>query len=196
MSYSYVKTVFPKFQQSTVHDDKLYKDLNMELTPSDFKPNDLYNISQANHTPIKLDAREANYMPIKLDKSERNIEHYENGLKAYHQPIVNNNIPEYNNIEFLQHAQLAQNTQNTQNTQGTQGIQGAQGAQNTQSNEVISHEIFIKHVMECNICKDRLLKQFNIQTERIRNEEIMELISYIMVGIFILILLDNLKNKS
>ena len=40
------------------------------------------------------------------------------------------------------------------------------------------------------------MKQLGIETDRIRNEEIMEIISYILFGLFILILIDYLKNDK
>jgi hypothetical protein len=39
------------------------------------------------------------------------------------------------------------------------------------------------------------MKQWNIDNNRIQNEEIMELVTYIVFGIFILLLIDILKNK-
>jgi hypothetical protein len=56
------------------------------------------------------------------------------------------------------------------------------------------HDNYIKHILKCEQCKELLLKQFNIESDRIRNEEIMELISFIIFGIFILLLLDK-SNK-
>ena len=205
MSYSYVKTVFPKFEYSTVYDDKLYKNLNMELIPSEFKPIEAssslslpeFSIPKKTEVPVQVQMQGPqvshllNYIsPFDREASheaqikDKKIEMFQqsspqNNLKVYNQPIVNNNIPNYNNIDFTTATQIIKNE-----------------AKNvTEVNQAVSHDLYIKHVMDCDICRERLLKQFNIQTERIRNEEIMELISYIMVGVFILILLDNLKNR-
>ena len=52
---------------------------------------------------------------------------------------------------------------------------------------------YVKHVIECNRCKMMAMKTFGIETDRIRNEEIMELISYILFGLFILMLIDSGK---
>lgn len=60
-------------------------------------------------------------------------------------------------------------------------------------NATMSHLDYTKHILECPSCKQVLMKQFNIETDRLKNEEIMELISFIMFGIFILLLLDSLK---
>ena len=53
------------------------------------------------------------------------------------------------------------------------------------------HEVHTTHILECQECKQVLLKQFNIETERIRNEEILELIIFLIFGLFILLLLDT-----
>lgn len=60
-----------------------------------------------------------------------------------------------------------------------------------QESEPQIHLEYTKHILSCASCKQVLIKQFNIDNDRIKNEEIMELISFIMFGIFILILLDG-----
>ena len=57
------------------------------------------------------------------------------------------------------------------------------------------HDQYIKHVLECPSCKELLMKQFNIETDRIRNEELMELISFIIFGLFILLVIDAYLKK-
>lgn len=57
------------------------------------------------------------------------------------------------------------------------------------------HLEYTKHVLECPSCKEMLMKQFNLENERIRNEEIMELISYLIFGLFILLLIDTYAKK-
>jgi hypothetical protein len=54
------------------------------------------------------------------------------------------------------------------------------------------HLMSVKHVLECEKCKTIMLKQLNIETDRRRNEDIMEIISYIIFSIFILMLIDQL----
>jgi hypothetical protein len=55
---------------------------------------------------------------------------------------------------------------------------------------------YMKHVLECSLCKTAITKQLQIDNDRIRNEEIMELLSYIAFGIFIMLLIDNIKRKN
>jgi hypothetical protein len=49
------------------------------------------------------------------------------------------------------------------------------------------------HILQCSKCKEILTKQLDRQNDKIRNEEIMELISYIVFGIFILLLIESLR---
>ena len=55
----------------------------------------------------------------------------------------------------------------------------------------INHTIYVKHVLECSICKDMVLKQLNIESDRLFKEEILEILSYIVFAFFILMLLDS-----
>jgi len=64
-----------------------------------------------------------------------------------------------------------------------------------ENNDVKAHVEYTKHVLECSSCRELLMKQFNIETERIRNEELMELVSYLIFGLFILLLIDSYVKK-
>lgn len=52
------------------------------------------------------------------------------------------------------------------------------------------------HVLKCTKCRDMITKQLNLEMDRIRNEEIMEIISYMIFGIFVLLIIDNLTTKK
>lgn len=51
----------------------------------------------------------------------------------------------------------------------------------------------LNHIMNCVRCKNIITKQLNINNDRIRNEELLELVSYIIFSIFILLLVDFIK---
>lgn len=51
----------------------------------------------------------------------------------------------------------------------------------------------LNHIMKCGRCKNIIIKQLNINNDRIRNEELLELVSYIIFSIFILLLVDFIK---
>lgn len=157
MSYSYVKTVFPNFEFSTIHNDQLYTDLNQ--TKSNQQLNVVgFNTNEQNE--LKQNVNE-------IDPIQTNIETYQNNQTFYNKPIINQEIPNYNNINV---ESFSNNNQNES-----------------------KHDEYINHINNCSSCKEILIKQLNIETERIKNEEIMELISYVIFGIFILFLLDSFK---
>jgi hypothetical protein len=54
-------------------------------------------------------------------------------------------------------------------------------------------DIYMKHILECSTCKDIFIKQHGLENDKIRNEEIMEMISYFIFAVFILLLVDSLK---
>jgi hypothetical protein len=53
------------------------------------------------------------------------------------------------------------------------------------------HTKYVNHVLECSICKEIVLKQLNIESNRLFKEEILEILSYILFGFFILMLLER-----
>jgi hypothetical protein len=166
MSYSYVKTVFPNFEFSTIHNDQLYTDLKppQQLNVIGFNTNEQNELKQDVNA---IDPIQTNIETYKNNQSfpiQKNVETYQS---FYNKPIINQDIPNYNNI-------------NVENFNNSNSIEN-------------KHDNYINHINNCSSCKEILIKQFNIETERIKNEEIMELISYVIFGIFIFFLLDSFK---
>ena len=95
------------------------------------------------------------------------IETFQNNQKYYTIPLPANNIPVDNNRVHTESFE--------------------------QDSKEKEHIEYTKHVLECPTCKEILLKQFNIESDRIRNEEIMELVSFMIFGLFILLLIDTYK---
>lgn len=159
MSYSYVKTVFPNFEFSNVYNDKLYtNNVTKEIKPLNVTglENNLSN------------ARIETYKQIE-PYQEPYRENYKSNLTFYNKPVLDQDIPNYENINPQENFENKVKTSNQ------------------------SHDEYINHINSCPSCKEALLKQLGVETERLKNDEIMELISYIVFGIFILILLDSLK---
>jgi hypothetical protein len=166
MSYSYVKTVFPNFNYSNVYDTKLYDNVNNSniTTKLNFEPRD--NIQDDVYYISNGKQNEKIVLP------ETRIETFQNNQKFYNIPYIPSppqaSLPKDDiNIEHFE-KEIIQTKQD-------------------------NHNDYTKHVLECSSCKELLIKQFNIESDRIRNEEIMELISFIIFGIFILLLLDKSK---
>jgi hypothetical protein len=108
--------------------------------------------------------------PKEQPKQQSKVETFQDNQKFFNQPLPSNNIPVNNNII------------NKERFNG--------------ENKTTGHHVeYTKHVLECGPCKDLLMKQFGIENERIRNEEIMELISYLIFGLFILLLIDTYSKK-
>lgn len=160
MSYSYVKTVFPDFEYSSVYDDKLYNNVNeTPLTKIEIAP---YDNNSSNQTLMEIDTLS------KIEHFQQADHEYKPKSINFNIPVINNKIPKYNNIDV-----------NSVET----------------FSEDQNHESYMNHVTNCSLCKEKLLKQWGIENEKLRNEEILELISYVMLGLFILILLDTLKKE-
>ena len=169
MSYSYVKTVFPGYEFSNLYNDQVYN-----IKPNN-EPLNVIGITNEN-----ID----NYTPIK------------NNTQVYNKPIINQHIPNYNNISKNHFAVPDQDPQPLQSVTPHNYISYNEEFGNESGsikNNTVSHLEYIKHINNCPSCRQELLKLFNIETERIRNEEIMELISYIIFGIMLYILLESLK---
>lgn len=199
MSYSYIKSVFPNFENSNkVYDESLY------ITPSTPSTSNTSNTSNANVSK-----------PSKSEETSRETEKKyisNNGVSddyasfSLSKPDNQNNL-KYGNIP-LQFFQMKMPK--------TEGIVAErplyQGSEKflenfeNQPKELVLKEsiscdindcnLYMKHISECSKCKGIMLKQFGIENDRIRNEEILELISYIIFGLFILLLIDYLKRNK
>jgi hypothetical protein len=54
---------------------------------------------------------------------------------------------------------------------------------------------YSSHVLKCNRCRSMALKHFELEHDKYKNEEIMEILSYIIFGIFILLLIEYLRKN-
>lgn len=209
MSYSYITSVFPKFEYSNVYDANLYNNISgLNKKPeSDIKFSGLNEARQ--YQEINKKYTENFAKPAQLSHLEmyKNIENNQE-VKEGSEFLSQNNQTYYNKPSPIN---LSNNDNNNINKQAT--LINKTELQNKFSSNFIpttykeldlhkesfsqseqsSHETYTKHILECNQCKEILLKQFNIETDRIRNQEILELITFLIFGLFILLLLDGLK---
>lgn len=176
MSYSYIENVFPSYKSSKVYDDSLYTKTNNNNNIKLEGYNEGYsNGSNIEHDLVYLIKPQVNnqtQVPVQapVQAPVQVTEGFQNNLAYYNLPI---NKPNYI-LENLTNINDTQNIQNTQNNNTQQHVE-------------------LQHVLNCDQCKKILMKQFNIESDRIKHEEIIELISYIMFGLFILYLIDSLK---
>jgi hypothetical protein len=172
MSYSYVKTVFPNFEYSNVYNDKLYNDMNGPVPVPAPAPATIAAPAQvaAPVQPAPLPAEES----ISYLKNEPLIVRPGNQVKllettTYKEPFSQDK----DNLHFY-----------------NKRIEGFRGNEDHDEQGRISghvdHQEYIKHLAKCEFCRSMIKRQYT-------NEQMMELISYITLGIFILILLDTIK---
>jgi len=198
MSYSYVKTVFPNYEYSNVYNDKIYSNMNggsfISSAEKDIKG------TVENNAPVTLKQEPFATRPgdqVKIINDNDSLEPYSNtrshvpvnkdNLHYYNFPIANQHIPKYNNFPIKERSEPAPYTKPTSaNKSHSHAIERFGQASN-------GHMEYIQHISECEGCRKLVMKQFNLHSEQLRNEEIIELISYVMFGVFILVLLDTLK---
>jgi hypothetical protein len=219
MSYSYITSVFPKFEYSNVYDANLYNNISgLNKKPeSDIKFSGLNEASQ--YQEINKKYTENFVKPAQLDM---NLEMYKNientslgnkevsqgaeflsqNNKTYYNKPLPANLINSNNSNTLNSDNILINKTELQNKFSSNLSNSIPTTYKeldlhkesfSQSSDQNSHETYTKHILECEQCKEVLLKQFNIETDRIRNQEILELITFLIFGLFILLLLDGLK---
>jgi hypothetical protein len=166
MSYSYVKTVFPDFKYSNIYDTKLYDNLNISQRNNSFEP-----IESENYYEFKNNKE--------LNKPIQDIQ------QNIQQSVLNKSLHNFVNLETFQDNQKIYHPPNPMNNIPLQNNIIKETFDNN------DHSQYTTHVLDCPICKELLMKQFNVENQRILNTEIMELISYIIFGLFIILLIDT-----
>ena len=193
MSYSYIKSVFPNFEGSKVYDDRLYNSLSSIGTgllddgiPKQIEKftENLVNRSIINPTKdvIKVEEKENKdnlkfyNIPIPYIYSEQ--AEYDSSKTIYKNKMENKNHNSINYSKNLQMNSLKENFDNEDN-----------------GNKKTECELYFKHMLECEICKRKFIKQYNLDKDKIRQDELMEIGSYMVFGLFIMLLLDTIKQK-
>jgi hypothetical protein len=171
MSYSYIKSVFPNFESS--------------------------NIANYNNSGLTLKSCEVSQQPqAAVDDA---------AMKGFAKSLI---VESYNNTggagAFLEDTVKPVESTDNLRFYGIPSVTGAQtssiprkgkteGFENDKTDAPEACEKYINHVMSCGKCMSILRKQLQIESDRVRNEEVMELVSYIIFGLFILLMIDNLK---
>lgn len=189
MSYSYIKSVFPNFENSNkVYDENLYNNItsiysNVELPQAENNERNKPNYKTNDIEENKIEENKIEKM------SNVNINDYaEFTLKK---PENQNNLSYYNIPLQSQLSQIK-----THNNTQAQHIQKSQKKEVIENFENKDCDGYIKHVYECDYCKKIITKQLGIDNDRYRHEEMIEVASYIIFGLFILLLVDSLKSEK
>lgn len=193
MSYSYIKSVFPNFKNSNNFGLR-----NIKKNPVQYnvEPEDTNNdnieykkVSQDNDKKNYLDIHNQNeisdknnlyfYKPTVPDVLEKSKQHQtnENNIKVDKKVVENFKNPLSNIIEYLSPG----------NKSTTDDVNLETDIPNL-SEEDTTH---INHVLSCKNCMNIIEKQLNIRQKQNIKQEFFEMISYILFGIFILLLLEN-----
>lgn len=100
----------------------------------------------------------------------------------------------YDEQEYMTFAKsLLNDTKKGRNIETFEEVAQEKPTSPQQTNCKVDCDSHINHVIGCTKCTQTLLKQFNIESERLRNEEFMELFSYMIFGVFMLLLMDRLR---
>jgi hypothetical protein len=173
MSYSYIKSVFPNFEQKTFNKE-IKIDIEPEKTKEEFK----------NTRAEPIQGYEFYDLKSSKDMSQNNLKFY--NLPSPKEYLITD-LPTTKGTPLLPQQIQQQASFSIENFDVGNGVSsGSNGG-------VSTCDDYIKHISECNKCKSVLMKQLGIENDRIRNEEIMEVISYIVFALFILLLIDSFK---
>lgn len=176
MSYSYLTSVFPEFQTTypnisniIVSPDQTDKQPKKNVFTG-FEENEMTQfaknlLNQENGYIVPQTKLLEEYSEVNFDKNKKDNK---DNLHFYNIPLV-----DYNQTPL------------------PKKIKAIEGY--TDNNSTCDEHM--KHILECSLCKSAITKQLQLDNDRIRNEEIMELLSYIAFGIFVLLLIDNIKKK-
>jgi hypothetical protein len=166
MSYSYIKNVFPEFQVSTAYDD-----LNNVYN----KPKPILTVPQGDS---KFQAFE--------DKNDT--------LKEFDTQATNQRIVTRNTQDIKASSNDSKDNLRFYNLEQFQVKEPEPEPQVHESPSACDSHI--KHVLECSLCSNILKKQYNIANDKLQMEEIMEVVSYVAFGIFIIIFIDTIQRKD
>lgn len=203
MSYSYIKSVFPNFENSNkVYDEALYNNINTVYTDKQSSipiPENVESKQTDENYQILLENPKIEKMsnvntdaslPFQYAQTNElseitfNKHGEQNNLSYYNLPMKNTMpvpMPALIPVPMKQEQRVIQKIEKFEDVKG---------------NCEPECDLYVKHILECNKCKSVAMKQLGIESDKVRNEEIMEVVSYIVFGLFILLLIDSLKSDK
>jgi hypothetical protein len=186
MSYSYIKSVYPNFENSSsrfeetnVYEEPLFLDKTAGTKSNQVSASN-YEETKSNEGILKQSSN--------LYQHKKNLQNEKDkgndNLKFYNLPAPSDFYHNLSSFNSNKGATLGKDINTIEKFD-----------QSENSCKDLDCDMMMKHVSECNKCKNVFLKQFGLENDRIRNEEMMELVSYLIFGLFMLMLLDAMKNK-
>jgi len=192
MSYSYIKSVFPNFENSNkVYDESLYiTPISTSNTGSNSNTrNKESKVVEEEKKYVNNNVVSDDYASFTLAKGDE-----QNNLQYGNIPLQFFKMPKTEGLVKSMERPLYQESEKFVETFENQPKELV--LKESIGCDINDCNLYMKHITECSKCKKIILKQFGIESDRIRNEEILELISYIIFGLFILLLIDYLKRNK
>ena len=198
MSYSYIKSVFPNFENSNkVYDESLYSNLQesqVQVQQQVQQQAPLHEVKQEQQIVYPQISNSNNVGDFASNTFEKN--QVQNNLRYYNIPISDEvkNI-EYNNENKYNPYNIKENEYGMDLTEKIQTkevkLEKLEKLEKFENINELGCDIYIKHVSECRKCREIVSRQFNMYD----NEEVMEVISYLIFGLFILLAINSIKNN-
>lgn len=185
-----------------MYDDTIYNNILSAKEEETTHNTSNYNVQQNDPYTFSNSDKETFVLPqTNLLETFNNNEGYNTGYNAgYNLTNATNKKQDKNNLRFYNLPLGSQELNKSQGLNNSRAIQlpnkkliSIENFEN--SGEVCDEECdgYITHIINCDKCKSILMKQLNIESDNKRNEELMELISYLIFAIFILLLVNSLK---
>ena len=193
MSYSYIKSVFPNFENSNkVYDESLYSNLQeSQVQQQTQQQAPLQEVKQEQQIVYPQISNSNNVGDFASNTFEKN--QVQNNLRYYNIPISDEvkNI-EYNNENKYKPYNIKENEYGMDLTEKIQTKEvKLEKLEKFENINELGCDIYIKHISECRKCRELVSRQFNMYD----NEEVMEVISYLIFGLFILLAINSIKNN-
>jgi len=209
MSYSYIKTVFPTFENTISFNTNTFNDLNSQVKVEQ-KPLNVSGLEPSSDSTSVLKKGEEKFFLTQqtlLDEFTNTNKQKVVKTQLHQQQPIQDNLHYYNTPLHITEAMT--------NEQPQQQIPQPQPQPQIPVTNTVQADVKIiptgiskdpvalrdnsvcsqsyNHVMECAQCKEMLYRNFNFENKKNDyKEEIFELISYCIFAIFILFLLEKL----
>jgi hypothetical protein len=172
MSYSYLSSVYPDFKVS-----KTYNNVYNSIAKSNNST--MYNLPVPIGAVEELD-RLAQRLGAASSEQQPQVEQFQNEKKSEERllPQERDNLrfrtkplPIQSNIEQFEQADLPRSPPTT-------------------------CDMYASHVVGCSKCKAVIMKQFNLENDRVHREQVLEVSSLLLLGAFILLLVDYFQARK
>lgn len=194
MSYSYIKSVFPNFESSQ-GGEKLFNSLNtLNSTPvshnvtSPIQQKALPGYNEKSNVEFVIPHSKLLETYAELDEHKKEPK---DNQKYYKSPwLPRDLVSEFQSKAISNQGMRKENIETFDNKITNLPVMSAKST--TSCGDC---DDYLQHILNCTKCKESFSKQLGIETDKTQTEEMMELVSYIIFGVFIILLIDSLKRK-